>query len=64
MKRIDRVVGAGDEGDFPSPKGGGPIEAGAVLICAKRWLKTFPSPKGGGPIEALFHVVDGGFTAR
>ena len=39
-------------GRFPSPKGGGPIEAGnAPRFTTVEAL--FPSPKGGGPIEAM-----------
>ena len=41
--------------EFPSPKGGGPIEGAAKgqQIDSKRAARdwTFPSPKGGGPIE-------------
>ena len=36
---------------FPSPKGGGPIEAGHMQGRAEP-VQEFPSPKGGGPIEA------------
>ena len=36
---------------FPSPKGGGPIEAWGRSTTTT-WRTLFPSPKGGGPIEA------------
>ena len=38
---------------FPSPKGGGPIEAIHWLNPDKEGSPEFPSPKGGGPIEAI-----------
>ena len=37
---------------FPSPKGGGPIEAGLTANTQYFVRVAFPSPKGGGPIEA------------
>ena len=36
---------------FPSPKGGGPIEASHHRLFPAPQA-NFPSPKGGGPIEA------------
>ena len=37
---------------FPSPKGGGPIEAASARPVGADPHAQFPSPKGGGPIEA------------
>ena len=63
MKRAAGDDVPGVVAPFPSPKGGGPIEAWDRLAEAVANYVDFPSPKGGGPIEAQLAASDGLRTA-
>ena len=52
LKLLDGLHRHLPRGVFPSPKGGGPIEAPCVTSAKSAGAQSFPSPKGGGPIEA------------